>query len=52
MSFVVPRRGLKSAIANIHDVELGSPRLTTHPLAATASPSTAWKYESEQATAD
>jgi bifunctional aspartokinase / homoserine dehydrogenase 1 len=53
MSFVVPQRDMKIAVASIHrELELGSLPSTRRPVTAVASPSAIWKVQSEQASAD
>jgi len=53
MSFVVPQQDVKVALASIHqELELGSLPSNRRPVRAVASPTSFWKYESEQASAD
>jgi aspartate kinase len=53
MSFVVPQRDMRIALASLHrELELNTLSSTSHPVSDGASPAAIWKCEPEQAAAD
>jgi aspartate kinase len=53
MSFVVPQRDIRIALASLHrELELNTLSSTRHPVSDGASPAAIWKCEPEQAAAD